>query len=60
MIAELGLKLDARGNVAADTIKYKSTVDEGVCLPATCAAASLWWCGRSARAVNAPNRWTNI
>ena len=28
MIAELGLKLDARGNVAADTIKYKSTVEK--------------------------------
>ena len=28
MIAELGLKLDARGNVAADTIKYKSSVEK--------------------------------
>ena len=28
MISELGLKLDARGNVAADTIKYKSTVEK--------------------------------
>ncbi len=28
MIAELGLKLDSRGNVAADTIKYKSTVEK--------------------------------
>ena len=28
MIAELGLKLDARGNVAADNIKYKSTVEK--------------------------------
>lgn len=27
-IAELGLKLDARGNVAADTIKYKSSVEK--------------------------------
>jgi len=28
MISELGLKLDARGNVAADTIKYKSSVEK--------------------------------
>jgi len=28
MISELGVKLDGRGNVAADTIQYKSTVEK--------------------------------
>ena len=28
MISELGVKLDGRGNVAADTVQYKSTVDK--------------------------------
>jgi glutamate synthase (NADPH/NADH) small chain len=28
MISDLGVKLDARGNVFADTIKYKSSVEK--------------------------------
>jgi len=28
MISELGVKLDGRGNVAADTVQYKSTVEK--------------------------------
>ena len=49
MIKELGVALDARGNVQADTLAYgpRSTRCSP---PATCAAASRWWSGRSAKA----------
>ena len=44
---------------AANTTDYRTSVGQGVRLPATCAAASRWWCGRSARAGSAPGRSTN-
>jgi glutamate synthase (NADPH/NADH) small chain len=56
-----GVEKDARGNAKASTDGegcYKTSAEK--CLPpATCAAASRWWCGRSAKAVSARVRSTS-
>ena len=50
IIAELGLKLDPRGNVPATTIqRARPTCSRR----ATRAAASRWWSGRFGKAANA-------
>ena len=50
MIKSLGLELDPRGNVKADTARLSAAPIRRCSPPATCGAASRWWCGRSARA----------
>ena len=54
--SELGVTLDARGNVAADTQRYSVLASTRSSPAATCAAASRSSCGRSARAGNARPR----
>ena len=49
MIKNLGLALDQRGNVAP-TPAITAPRSTRSLPPATCAAASRWWCGRSAKA----------
>ena len=50
MLKSLGVALDQRGNVKADTIAYQTLEARRCSPPATCAAASRWWSGRSAKA----------
>ena len=45
MIEELGVELDARGNVSTGEDHMSSI--PAFSRPATCAAANRWWCGRS-------------
>ena len=52
-----GVDRDARGNVRANTDDYRTSV-ERCSPPATCAAASRWWYGPSAKAASARARWT--
>ena len=61
MLDAFGVEKDARGNA-------KATTDGDGCYAtscpkssrrATCAAASRWWCGRSAKGGNARARSTN-
>ena len=59
MLHDLGVALDPRGNVAADTLAYRSSLERSS-PAATCAAASRWSSGRSAKAAKAPMRSTNI
>ncbi len=47
MIEQLGLVLDARGNVATDE-NYMSSVD-GVFAAGDMRAGNPWWCGQSQR-----------
>ena len=54
MIKTLGLELDPRGNVKADTDRLPDLARRRCSPPATCGAASRWWCGRSARAARRP------
>ena len=49
MLKNLGVDLDQRGNVRADMADYRPRCPTSS-PPATCAAGSRWWCGRSARA----------
>ncbi len=49
MLEQLGVSLDARGNVSADARGYQTSTPRSS-PRATCAAASRWWCGPSARA----------
>ena len=58
MIEQLGVALDARGNVQADA-NYMTSVD-GIFAAGECAAVSRWWCGPSPRAAKPPRRSTNI
>ena len=48
MIEQLGVELDVRGNVATDD-NYRRRC-RAFSPPATCGAASRWWCGRSRKA----------
>ena len=58
MLKTLGVALDPRGNVSADTIAIRPRCRR--CLPpATCAAANRWSCGRSAKAARRRTRSTN-
>ena len=54
MIEQLGVELDVRGNVATDE-NYRPRC-RACSRPATCAAASRWWCGRSRKAAKRPAR----
>ena len=54
MLKALGVALDQRGNVRADTDDYRTSMTR-CSPPATCAAASRWSSGRSAKAANARN-----
>ena len=58
MIKTLGLELDPRGNVKADTETTRPRTRR-FSPPATCGAASRWWCGRSAKAVRPRTRSTS-
>ena len=58
LIKTLALDLDPRGNVKADTESYQ-TSNPKIFSPATCAAASRWWSGRSAKAARPRMRWTS-
>ena len=58
MLKALGVELDQRGNVEADTDAYR-TSGRRCSPPATCAAASRWWCGRSAKAARPRTRSTS-
>ena len=55
LLAELGVALDKRGNVAADTAATRRRCQR-CSLAATCAAASRSSSGRSAKAASAPRR----
>ena len=57
MIAELGVALDTRGNVAADTKAYATSLPK-FRRAATCAAANRSSSGRSAKGGSAPRRST--
>jgi glutamate synthase (NADPH/NADH) small chain len=61
VLEAFGVDKDARGNAKASTDGegcYQTNVPR--CLPpATCAAASRWWCGRSAKAASARARSTS-
>ncbi len=57
LIEESGVARDKRGNVQADDTQYRTSTDK-VWVAATCAAASPWWSGRSARAGRPPARST--
>ena len=59
MIEALGLELDQRGNVKADTDRLPQLPSRRCSPPATCGAASRWWCGRSARAAKRPTPSTS-
>jgi glutamate synthase (NADPH/NADH) small chain len=48
LLEELGVTRDTRGNVAADTEKYQTSIPR-CSPPAICGAGSRWWCGPSAR-----------
>ena len=50
MIKDLGVELDKRGNVLADTDELPDQPSTRSSPAATCAAASRWSSGRSARA----------
>ena len=56
LLKTLGVELDPRGNVRANTADYPDLACRRCSPPATCAAASRWWCGRSARDGCAPAR----
>jgi NADPH-dependent glutamate synthase beta subunit-like oxidoreductase len=49
MLKSLGVDLDQRGNVRANMQDYQTSLPK-VFSPATCAAASRWWRGRSTKA----------
>ena len=50
MLSDLGVKLDGRGNVEANVMDYQHRASTRSSPPATCAAASRWSSGRSAKA----------
>ncbi len=52
LLEKLGVALDPRKNVLADTKSYKSSATRSS-PAATCAAASRWWSGRSAKGASA-------
>ena len=56
-----GVEKDARGNVKATPTGQAATRPTWTrCSQrATCAAASRWWCGRSAKGASARARWTS-
>ena len=59
LLEQAGVELDPRGNVKANVVDYR-TIGAATSSPAaTCAAASRWWSGRSARAASAPARSTS-
>ena len=60
MLEQTGVKLDARGNVAANTLDYQTFGCQRSSPPATCGAASRSSSGRSAKGGNAPARSTSI
>ncbi len=59
LLKNLGVDLDQRGNVRANTHDYLTSLPN-VSPPATCAAGNRWWSGRSARAACARGRSTSI
>ena len=59
MLKALGVALDQRGNVSADTDGLPDTRCPRCSPPATCGAASHWWCGRSAKAARRRTRSTS-
>ena len=59
MIKALGVELDPRGNVKADTDRLPDLACRRCSPPATCAAASRSSSGRSAKAASAPTRSTS-
>ena len=59
LLEQAGVELDPRGNVKADTLTTTRPRTPRSSPAATCAAASRWWSGRSAKAASAPGRWTS-
>ena len=59
MIKALDVALDKRGNVSADTSSPIRPRCRRCSPPATCAAASRWWSGRSAKAARPRTRSTS-
>ena len=59
LVEQAGVELDPRGNVKAGTVQLQDQRAPRFSPAATCAAASRWWCGRSAKAGSAPAAWTS-
>jgi NADPH-dependent glutamate synthase beta subunit-like oxidoreductase len=61
VLEAFGVDKDARGNAKATPTSRAATPPTCPrCLrPATCAAASRWWSGRSAKAARRRARWTS-
>ena len=54
LVEQAGVELDARGNVKANVGRLPDHRAARSSPAATCAAASRWWSGRSAKAASAP------
>ena len=59
LLEQAGVELDQRGNVAGQHRRNTRPRATACSPPATCAAASRWSCGLSAKAANAPARSTS-
>ena len=58
MLKALGVALDQRGNVSADTTSYQTSIPK-VFAAGDMRRGSRWWCGRSAKAVRQHKRSIN-
>ena len=59
LVEQAGVELDPRGNVKANVDRLPDQRCRRSSPAATCAAASRWWSGRSAKAASAPARSTS-